>query len=159
MQHPPPGKQHLKNYGRFGLTMLISFVTMYLVMFFNVADTGHIYISLNRFYMTSLMVAPMALIMLGMMGQMYPSRKWNATIALAAVAVLALAFSGLRNQTLVSDVQYMKGMIPHHSSAILTSTQANLKDPEVQKLAKDIIATQEKEIAQMKAAIQRLEGR
>jgi len=50
----------------------------------------------------------------------------------------------------------MKAMIPHHSSAILTSSRANIKDPEVKELADDIVAAQEKEIAQIKAMISRL---
>lgn len=48
----------------------------------------------------------------------------------------------------------MKAMIPHHSIAILTSKRANLKDPEVKKLANDIIEAQEKEIEQMKKLIE-----
>jgi uncharacterized protein (DUF305 family) len=51
----------------------------------------------------------------------------------------------------------MKAMIPHHSSAILTSQNASLQDPEVRKLADDIIKAQEEEIAQMKAMLDRLE--
>ena len=49
-------------------------------------------------------------------------------------------------------------MIPHHSSAILTSSNANFKDAEVQKLATEIIEAQKKEIATMKAMIKRLEN-
>ncbi len=52
----------------------------------------------------------------------------------------------------------MKGMIPHHSIAILTSKRADIKDSEVRKLADKIIKAQEKEIAQMKAYIKRLES-
>jgi uncharacterized protein (DUF305 family) len=51
----------------------------------------------------------------------------------------------------------MKGMIPHHSIAILTSERADIKDPEVRKLADDIIAAQKKEIEEMKNMIKRLE--
>ncbi|MBP7715634.1 MAG: DUF305 domain-containing protein, partial [Bacteroidia bacterium] len=47
-------------------------------------------------------------------------------------------------------------MIPHHSSAILTSENANIKDPEVRKLADGIIEAQKREIAEMKALIQKL---
>ncbi|GEQ85402.1 hypothetical protein ULMS_09100 [Patiriisocius marinistellae] len=65
---------------------------------------------------------------------------------------------GLRAQKPISDIQYMKAMIPHHSSAILVSNNVNLKDPEVIKLSKEIIKAQEKEIAQMKAAIERIEN-
>ena len=48
-------------------------------------------------------------------------------------------------------------MIPHHSSAILTSQNAAIKDPEVRQLADDIVKAQEKEIAQMKAMLDRLQ--
>ncbi len=51
----------------------------------------------------------------------------------------------------------MKAMIPHHSSAIMTSKNANIKDPEVKKLSEGIIASQEKEIAEMKAIIERMD--
>jgi len=51
----------------------------------------------------------------------------------------------------------MKAMIPHHSIAILTSELADIKDPEVKKLAEDIIKAQRKEIGEMKEMIQRLE--
>lgn len=48
-------------------------------------------------------------------------------------------------------------MIPHHSSAIMVSQKAHLKDPEAIQLAKDIIEAQKREIAQMKKMLQRLE--
>ncbi len=49
-------------------------------------------------------------------------------------------------------------MIPHHSIAILTSERADIEDPEVKKLASEIIKTQKEEIAQMKKLIQKLEA-
>lgn len=52
----------------------------------------------------------------------------------------------------------MKAMIPHHSVAILTSERADIKDPEVKKLAEDIIEAQKKEIAEMKSMINRLQN-
>lgn len=145
-----------KSYIRMLLMLLISFVIMYGVMFLNTAETNHIYLSITRTYMTLLMVAPMALMMLLMMGKMYQHQKWNRIIAFTAVVVFVVALAGLRTQTPIGDVQYMKAMIPHHSSAILTSRQADLKDPEVKKLAVDIIEAQEREIAQMKAILKRL---
>jgi len=51
----------------------------------------------------------------------------------------------------------MKAMIPQHSSAIMVSKNANLKHPEVIKLSKGIIASQKKEIADMKAVLTRIE--
>ena len=51
----------------------------------------------------------------------------------------------------------MKAMIPHHSIAILTSKRADLKDPEVKKLAEEIIQAQEEEIDKMKKMIKEME--
>ena len=48
-------------------------------------------------------------------------------------------------------------MIPHHSIAILTSKRADLKDPEVKKLAEEIIQAQEGEIDKMKKMIKEME--
>lgn len=147
-----------KNYTKMASMLLASFVIMYGVMFLNVAETSHIYISLTRTYMTLLMVAPMTLLMLTLMGGMYGDKKKNTFIAIGAVLVFVAALTGLRTQTPIGDVQYMKAMIPHHSSAIMVSTHANLKDPEVKKLAEDIIVAQEKEIAQMKSVLARMES-
>ena len=69
--------------------------------------------------------------MILMMGKMYPNKKMNAGIIITSIAVFILTLAALRTQTPINDVQYMKAMIPHHSSAILTSKNANIKDPEV----------------------------
>jgi uncharacterized protein (DUF305 family) len=107
--------------------------------------------------MALLMVSPMALLMLFMMGKMYTDKKKNLLTGISAVIVFILAFVLLRAQIPIKDVQYMKAMIPHHSSAILTSENADISDPEVKKLAQEIIKAQEEEIAQMKKMLERLD--
>jgi hypothetical protein len=61
----------------------------------------------------------------------------------------------LRSQLLVSDKQWLRRMIPHHSTALTTTHKiynrtTNLK---IKKLAKEIIDTQEKEIKLMKSML------
>jgi uncharacterized protein (DUF305 family) len=144
-------------YQKFGVTMAISFIIMYGIMFLNVSETNHIYLSLTRTYMTLLMISTMAIVMLLMMGKMYSNKKINSFIIIISVLVFGLVFTALRTQTPVGDEQYMKAMIPHHSSAIMTSENANIQDPELRKLADDIIDAQKREIAQMKAILDRLD--
>lgn len=145
------------NYKKFFLMLGISFIIMYGVMFLNADKFDHVYLNFNRLYMALLMVAPMALVMLGFMTSMYKDKKLNGIIVGVSLAVIAGTFLLLRNQSLVGDKQFMKSMIPHHSSAILVSQESNLRDPEVKKLARQIIVAQEKEIAQMKAILDRME--
>lgn len=147
------------SYNRLLVMLVVSFIIMYGVMFLNVDDTAHIYLSLTRTYMSLLMVTPMAVLMLLMMGKMYPDKKRNTAIVVASAVLFGVVLLALRTQTPVGDVQYMKAMIPHHSSAILTSKHADIKDPEVKKLSEQIIKSQEDEIAQMKAMLERMKNK
>ena len=158
MQNHSNHKGEMKmSYKKFSVMMIISFIIMYIVMFLNMDKLNHYHTSATRIYMALLMVAPMAVVMMLMMGKMYPNQKLNAGIAAGAVIVFILVLIGLRTQTPVADVQYMKAMIPHHSSAILTSKHAAIKDPEVRALADSIIVSQEREILQMEAILKRMD--
>ena len=145
------------HYRKFALMLALSFVIMYAVMYLNVNEADHIYLSMTRFYMTLLMICPMALVMLAAMRSMYKNKTVNTIIVVCSIAVFGLALAGVRTQTLVGDVQYMKGMIPHHSIAIMTSTRADIRDPEVKKLSQGIIEAQEREIAEMKRILARMD--
>lgn len=147
----------MMSYKKFSMTMIISFFIMYFVMFLNMDKLAHYHTSATRIYMALLMVASMGVVMMLMMGKMYPDTKTNTSIIIGSIIVFAVILAALRTQTPVADVQYMKAMIPHHSSAILVSKHANIKDPEVRELADSIIASQEREIAQMEAALKRLD--
>jgi hypothetical protein len=145
------------NYRVFFTMLAISFVIMYSVMYLNVYKLNHVYLSLTRVYMTLLMVSPMAVFMILLMAHMYHDRKANRIIIISSITVFILALILLRTQTPINDVQYMKAMIPHHSSAILTSREANIEDPEVKELSRQIIESQEAEIKQMKNILKRIE--
>jgi uncharacterized protein (DUF305 family) len=145
------------NYRKFFFTLLISYIVMYAIMYLDDDRFDTVYLNLTRFYMTLIMISAMALIMLGMMRMMYQNRKTNTIITFSALIIFVFALIGVRNQAGVGDVQYLKGMIPHHSIAIMTSKHADIKDPAVKKLSKEIIASQEKEIGEMKQYLKRLD--
>lgn len=146
------------NYKKFGLMMAVSFIIMYAVMFLNADLFDHVMLSTTRTYMAVLMIAPMAISMMLFMWGMYKNKTANYIIVGLSVVVFVVTLFMLRNQTLIADVQWMKAMIPHHSSAIMVSQKAHLKDPEAIKLAEEIIEAQKREIAQMKKMISRLEN-
>ena len=98
------------SYKKFILTLIISFLFMYGIMFLNVDEASHIYLSFNRLYMSVLMVSSMAFVMIVLMGKMYPSKKINTMISVISIVVFIAALAFLRNQTFVGDIQYMKGM-------------------------------------------------
>ncbi len=145
------------SYKKFVVMMVISFFIMYFVMFLNMDNLVHYHTSASRIYMTLLMVAPMGIIMMLMMGKMYPNKKYNSSIIIAGIIVFGVVLAALRTQTPISDVQYMKAIIPHHSSAIMVSKHANIRDPEVKKLPEQIIKSQVEEIAKMEAILERME--
>ncbi|MHA7128701.1 DUF305 domain-containing protein [Algoriphagus namhaensis] len=146
------------SYKKFAGMMLVSFVIMYAVMFLNADVLDHVMLSTTRTYMTILMIAPMAISMMLFMWDMYENKKMNYAILAGATLLFVGTLFMLRNQVLIKDVQWMKAMIPHHSSAIMVSQKADLQDPEARKLAQEIIEAQKREIAQMKEMIQRLEA-
>ncbi len=144
------------SYRRFFLMLGVSFVIMYVVMYLNTYEFDHVYFSLTRFYMTVLMIASMAVVMLLFMLKMYPNKTRNGLIITGSISLFIASLLMVRSQTFVDDTLWMKAMIPHHSIAIMVSKRADIKDPEVRQLADDIIEAQEREIAQMKTMLARL---
>ena len=158
MEH---SKNHTKsnNYTKFILMLSASFVAMYITMYLNTYELDHVYFSMTRLYMTCLGISAMAVIMFFFMRKMYQDKKKNIAILLGSLILFVAALGLVRAQSpVIGDILYMKGMIPHHSIAILTSERADIKDPEVRKLADGIIKAQKKEIGEMKAMIKRLEN-
>ncbi len=148
----------MSNYTKFFLMLGCSFVAMYITMYLNTYEIDHVYFSLTRFYMVCLGIAAMALIMFFFMKNMYKDKKKNMGIIIGSLILFIAALGLVRDQkSTIGDVLWMKAMIPHHSIAILTSERADITDPEVKKLAEDIIKAQRKEIEEMKAMINRLE--
>ena len=145
------------NYLTFTLMLACSAVSMYITMYFNTYETSHVFFSWTRMYMALIGISGMAIIMFLFMRGMYRNRKKNAAIIAGSLLLMILSTFLVRRQVPIDDVRWMKAMIPHHSIAILTSKRADLEDPEVKNLAGEIIRAQEREIAEMKRMIKRLE--
>lgn len=101
-------------------------------------------LSLNDFYMGLLMTGWMFLLE----GLMMSHRMW-ITIGFALIVVSLYL---IRTQAFINVNQYIQGMIPHHSMAILMSDRLIEKyGPNVlDKIPRQIIQSQDKEIAQFK---------
>lgn len=146
-------------YTRFAAMIATSTVVMFGLMYLNTYQLDHVFFSETRAYMALVMGATMAIIMLAYMMGMYKNQRANIGIIGGSLAVFGMALWLVRSQATVDDVSYMRAMIPHHSIAILTSERARITDPRVRKLADQIIATQRREIDEMKALIRGLESR
>jgi DUF305 family protein family protein len=137
------------SYLRFGAMIATAMAAMFALTYVNTFALDHVRWSETRFYMTFVMGAAMAVIMLGFMRSMYTNRAVNVAILVGSVVVFAFAIWLVRSQTTIEDRSYMRAMIPHHSIAILTSERANIEDVRVRELADEIITSQEREIAEM----------
>jgi len=143
------GKGH-GSYGRYLAMIATSGVAMFFLMYLHSYQLiEHAWFSETRMFMTLIMVAAMMVIMLAFMLGMYKNRAANAAIFIAAGVLFVAALWLVRSQVTVTGVDYMEGMIPHHSIAILTSERAQIKDARVRKLADGIIEAQRREIKEM----------
>lgn len=143
------------NYLRFFAMIGTSMVVMYLLTYLNSYQIiDHAWFSETRLFMTMIMGGAMMAIMLGFMLGMYKNSQANIVIFACASLLILLSVWLVRSQTTVSGIDYMEGMIPHHSIAILTSERARIEDPRVQELADEIIEAQRREIKEMEWLIE-----
>lgn len=135
---------------------LLHLPLMYAIMFSMVYSGREIFHNLNTLYMAGMMVAPMVLMMPLLMSKMYPNRKRNQMIYGSSVAVFAVLFFFMRNQTFVGDRQFLRSMIPHHSGAVLMCQRAKIQDREIADLCQRIVKGQTEEIEQMRHILDRM---
>ena len=69
------------HYLRLAAMTVLSFISMYILMYAMVDRSTNVYSNLNQFFMAGLMTAPMVLIELALMGAMYPNKTLNIIIA------------------------------------------------------------------------------
>ena len=146
-------KQH---YVRLIPMTVLSFMSMYILMYAMVDRFANVFPNFNQIYMAGLMASPMVIIELLLMRGMYPRKNWNVLIITASVVALMIFWLGIRQQVAITDKQFLKSMIPHHAGAILMREKASIRDPEIKELCKEIISSQQREIDQMKAKLNQL---
>jgi hypothetical protein len=139
-------KPYVRFFMMIGTSMIVMFLLMYLHSY-QVLD--HAWFSETRLFMTLIMGGGMMIVMLLFMLRMYSSTPKNIAVVAAAIALMAAGVGLVRSQITVNGVDYMQGMIPHHSIAILTSERARISDPRIRRLADAILEAQRREIREM----------
>jgi uncharacterized protein (DUF305 family) len=145
------------HYGHLLIMAVLSFIAMYILMYTMVNTFGNVYNNFNQFYMAGLMTAPMVLIEMFVMRSMFQDKRLNGLIIVGSILAALGFFLLIRNQTAISDKQFLRSMIPHHAAAILMCEHASIDDQEIKELCNGIISRQQAEIDQMKGILQRLE--
>lgn len=101
--------------------------------------------SLNDFYMIGLMIGWMILFMAIYYKDLYPF--------LVGLLFVLFNFYAIRTQLFINEKQYLLGMIPHHSMAVLMSKRLSEKNevtPRIKNFINNIIQNQSEEIQFMK---------
>src|SRR3990167_6527710 len=100
------------------LMALLSFISMYVLMYIMVDSFANVYSNLNQLYMAGLMTIPMIIIELLLMNTMYNNKRVNALIIITNLIALMLLIIFVRKQTAIYDREFLESMIPHHAAAI-----------------------------------------
>lgn len=106
-------------YSRLAAMIGVSFMWMYAAMFAMVASIADVQQNLNSDYMAAIMAGAMIPIEIAFMRSMYRDTRLNLIALTIAGIVLAGSFLAIRVQAGIGDEQFLRSMIPHHSSAIL----------------------------------------
>ena len=149
-------KQH--QYRHLLVMAVLSFASMYVLMYAMVNVFDNVYSNVNQSYMAGLMTAPMVVIELVVMRGMYHDRTRNLLIVAGSIVAGVVCFLFVRQQTAVSDRQFLRSMIPHHAAAVLMCEQAPIEDQEIRMLCRSILSSQRAEIDQMKAILRRMDN-
>lgn len=138
---------------------IIQFIIMVIVgILFNPMNMlayrfNDLYLSLTLFYGGLLMASNM--IWSHEVVHYFSMGHFNIKIFIIGIILSGICVLLLRNQFLVSDKEWLKRMISHHSTALTTShkIKKNTKHKKIKELSNDIIEIQEKEITLMKSLL------
>lgn len=149
MESTDDRRSRTSGYGKLFLALGLSLIVMFPLTMAFVAQWSHFHLNLSNFYMAMAMVAPMGLIMLGVMRGMFPNPRLNLGLVIGFIALFALGIWLGRTEAFVGNDQFLRAMIPHHSRAILVCQNANITDPQIAQLCDQIVSSQQEEIDTM----------
>jgi len=116
-------------------------------------NVNHIRFHLNDVYMALLMTSWMIVLDSIYHYNDHQNNDYqnNIAIIIGIISIIVLIYL-IKNQVLIDDKQFINGMIPHHSMAILMAEKIKnkSKNKKIIDLANNIIKTQNKEIEYMK---------
>lgn len=146
-------KHGAMSWPRFAAMIAISTFVMFFLMYQLVYSFDDAMFSTNRLIASLVMGCVMTIVMLSFMWSMYSGMGTKITVLAVSALAGVILLSANRSQLLISDVSFMRSMVPHHSIAINNARRATISDPRVRRLADGIIESQVREIAEMKLLI------
>ncbi len=152
--HMEMRKSAAKTYAKFAIVMVTSFLLMYLLTFAQIRTLDHFYLNLANLYMAIVMTAVMGVVMLLVMSSMISDTKIRIALLVAFAALGVAAFAMGRTEAFVGNQAFLKSMIPHHSRAILVCQEADISNPQIVSLCREIVSSQQREIGEMKQMLQ-----
>ena len=145
-------------------TLVVMFVAGFIIQYFGMSlvmtnQLSEITNSLGKVYIAALMGLTMIVVEIMMHDHQYGVMSTKTYAVLAGL--IGLVTFLYRKQVAIDDKMYVRGMIEHHSMALLTSKRILEKTDnyDVAKLAKNIIQKQEDEIAVMREILTKTNGR
>lgn len=139
--------KHLNNNHYLVMTIIMLFAGLLSTMNVWADKLSDIRLSLNDFYMIFLMIGWMLLFM-----SVYNK---DYKVSVISIGVVVFSMFAIRTQLFINERQYLLGMIPHHSMAILMSKKMKNKNNDIKGLLDNIIESQNKEIDYMKNRLMR----
>lgn len=157
MTSTPSGRDRRVSALKFIAMIATATAVVFALLYLKTHNVDHLYWSETRFYMALVMGGAMTVVLTAFMFRVYGSTAVNLVVLTAGTIVFGGSLYLVRSQDTIDQVDWMREMIPHHSTAILTSRRASISDERVRRLAEEIIRTQQRQIEQMQQLITELE--
>ena len=110
MEMPKHAAKHEAEAGHYKhllLMTVLSFASMFVLMYAMVDRFANVYASVNQFYMAGLMTAPMVVLELWLMRSMFHDKRLNVLIVSGSVLAGVAFWTLIRGQAAVTDTQFL----------------------------------------------------